>query len=427
MKSSAQIARRGQAGPDARNAPIPAGSDVPVRIGAAGQRWLNAASIGFFVWYSVYVLMLGKLFSPEVTPDWYRDLGILWDLADATVRNGHYPPAYYFPPPNAVLAHLYGLADRDLAFRIYLVAELAAVGLTIWAWARLIGLDQQPRRAVIILTAFLAAHTYIHFELHMHNTNAVTLALVSVALAFERRTGFSAGCYAFSMAVKPYSSALILPWMAWNRKGRWTTAVLCWLVLLFGVLPAMWFGVAESGELYREWIASLLTVVSNDDPHQLSVRAGIAAVGQRDISDPLVRWTALALQATWIAAVAAFFLPALRRPRPCSGMPAACECAAILLIGLPLGNHQQPARGIMLLTATLVISSVALDAQRSGPLRAVLGGILVAIAVSSHVIPIGPLHFLLTLPICLLALTGLAIVRALSSAGTPPFCEATAD
>jgi hypothetical protein len=47
--------------------------------------------------------------------------------------------------------------------------------------------------------------------------------------------------------------------------------------------------------------------------------------------------------------------------------------------------------------------------------RVLLGGIMVAIGISSHLVPMGALHFPLTLPICLLSLTGLGIVRALSS------------
>jgi hypothetical protein len=385
----------------------------------AGRRWLEAASIGFFVWYGIYVLMLGKFFSPAVTPDWYRDLGLLWDLADYTARTGHYLVGqYFFPPSNAVLAHLYGLIDRDIAFRIYLLAEVASVGVTIWAWSRLIGVETQPSRAAIILTAFLAAHTYVHFELHMHNSNAVTLAMVSLALAFERHTTFSAGSYAFSLAVKPYSSVLILPWMAWHGNARWTVSALCWLGLWFGALPAIWFGLAESVQLYGEWLASLFAAVANDDPNQLSIRAGVAALGQSEISDPVVRATALALEAGWIAALVAFFLPSLRRRIPPSGRRAACELAAILLIGLPLGNHQQPARGIVLLAPMLVIASAIFDARQSPRARAMLGGILIAIGISSHVVPMGTMHALLTLPICILSLIALSIVRAMP-AGCP--------
>jgi hypothetical protein len=197
-------------------------------------------------------------------------------------------------------------------------------------------------------------------------------------------------------------------------RWRWTAAALCWLALWYAVLPAAWFGVVESVQLYREWIASVFAIATGDSP--LSVQAGVAALGQWDIADPTARSTALALQAGWIAALAMFFLPALRRRLPCSGMPAACELAAILLIGLPLGNHQQPARDIALLPAMLVIAAVTFDARRSLRQRAILGAILVAIGVSTHVVPMGPVHFLLTLPICVLALIGLAIVRAMPSA-----------
>ena len=392
----------------------------------ADPRWLEAATIGFFVWYGIYVLMLGKFFATAVSPDWYRDLGILWFLADYTVQTGHYAGLYFFPPSNAVLVHLYGLIDRDLAFRIFLFAEVAAVALTIWAWSRLIGIATQPNRALIVLTAFAAAHAYVDFELHMHNANALTLAMVSLALAFERSTIFSTGSYAFSLALKPYSSVLILPWMAWHGNGRWAGTALCWLVLWFGALPAIWFGMAESIQLYREWLASVFVAVASDDPNQLSIWGGVAALGHAEISDPMVRMTALALQASWIAALLAFFWPSLRHRILRSGLPAACEFAAILLIGLPLGNHLQPARGVVLLAPMLVIASAVFDARQPPRLRAILGGILIAIGISSHAVPMGQVHALLTLPICMLSLIGLAIVRR-SAVGMPALVTSDPD
>ncbi len=391
------------------------GNTFSQRLGSIDdRRWIEIISVGFFAWYGIYVLMLGKFFSPVVTPDWYRDLGLLWDLADDAVRRGHYLVGqYFFPPSSAIIVHLYGLIDRDLAFRLFLLAEVAAVGLTMWAWLRLIGIAADRNRALVLLAAFFTTHTYIHFELQMHNANAMALAMVSLALAFQPRVGFSTGCYVFSLVVKPYSSCLILPWMVWHRDGRWAASALCWLVLWFGALPVIWFGATESVQLYREWIASLIAIVTNDDPRQLSIRAGVAALAQWDFSDARVEWTARALQATWILALAAFFVPSLRRRRTSCGIPAACDFAAILMIGLPLGNHQQPARGIVLLASALVIASAIFDPRQSPRRRSVLGGLLLAIGVSSHAVPMGPLHFLLTLPICMLSLLGLAVVRAM--------------
>lgn len=385
---------------------------------SAPPRWLSVAIVGFFAWYGIYILMLGKLFSPSVAPQWYRDLGILWDLADYTVRSGHYLVGqYFFPPSNAILAHVYGLMDRDIAFRLYLVAGLAAVAVTIWGWSRFIGIAADPSLAPIILVAFLASHFYVAFELSMHNTNAVTLALVSLALTFQRRPIFSSGCYAFALAIKPYSSVLIVPWMAWRGNWRWVAGALGWLVLWFGVVPAIWFGVSTNVELYREWLASMFAIAANNgDPNQLSIRAGLAALTHWDIADPRAAQLAIVLQAAWIVALAAFFLPTLMRRQAGSGVAAACEVAAILMIGLPLGDHQQPARAIVLLTATLLIAAAVFDDRNSRRRRVVLGAVLTAIGISTHVVPMGPLHFLLTLPVCLLALAGLAIARATPSA-----------
>ena len=47
------------------------------RLCAAHQRAIEIVIGGLFVAYAFYVLMLGKLFAPPMSPEWRRDLGIL--------------------------------------------------------------------------------------------------------------------------------------------------------------------------------------------------------------------------------------------------------------------------------------------------------------------------------------------------------------
>ena len=62
---------------------------------------------------------------------------------------------------------------------------------------------------------------------------SLAFALVSVALAWERRPVWSTACYVFSLVLKPFGSVLILPWMAWIGNWRWTAWALIWLVASF--------------------------------------------------------------------------------------------------------------------------------------------------------------------------------------------------
>jgi len=383
------------------------------RLCVTHQRLLEWVIGGFFVTYAFYVLMLGKLFAPPKSPDWFRDLGILWDLADYTVQHKAYPPGYFFPPSNAILAHLYGLIDRNLAFRLYLVVQVVAVAVAMWAWARLIHLTSRPSRSLVMLTAFLAVMVYIHAELAIHNTNAVTFCLISLALALQDRRQLSAGCYAASIAIKPYSSVFVLPWMAWNGHLGWTASALAWLLAFYVVLPVAWFGADITPGLYREWLANVAAAASTDGLHHSSVQGDITALASTWPS-LLVHLVSMALQAAWLGALTAFFVPtALRRTAP-NALALASEAAAILLIFLPLGAHQQPGRSITLLASTIVIGSAVFDPCQSRTSRGALAAILAMIGVSTYVVPIySPGFFLLTLPICLLALTGLAIVRAM--------------
>ncbi len=281
-------------------------------------------------------------------------------FADYAVQHKAYPPGYFFPPSNAILAHLYGLLDRDLAFRIYLVAQVAAVAGAMWAWARLLRLATRPSRSLVLLAGFLAALVYTHIELAMHNTNAVTFGLASLGLALPQRRQFSAACFALSLAIKPYSSVFILPWMAWNGRRAWAASALAWLFGFYAALPVAWFGAADTLRLYREWIGNVMAAAGDDGPQHVSMLAGVAALA-RAWPASWIDAIALTLQAAWLCALIAFFAPtALRRTAP-SATAFACEAAAILLIGLPLGAHQQPARGVTLLASTLVIGSAAFD------------------------------------------------------------------
>jgi hypothetical protein len=245
----------------------------------------------------------------------------------------------------------------------------------------------------------------------MHNFNLITLGLLSGAMLLERYTIVSATCYGLSVALKPYGSVLILPYMVWQSKLRWAAVALLGLLLLFVVMPIMSFGPTVTYQLYQDWMVSLFATWNSGSDHQASIRAGIAAVLSAPISDPLVERINWALHAIYIAIVAAFFLPTLLRRQILSGLPMASEVAALLLSPLPIGGHQQPARGAVLIVATLVMASALFDKRRTRCSHAVLAGLLAAIGVSTWTVPIGPLHFLLTLPVCLAALGGLAIAR----------------
>jgi hypothetical protein len=382
------------------------------------RRSLDLAVGAIAVVYALYVLQLGKMFSPAVAPDWYRDLGILWNDAEYLIDHRSYRPGLFFPPSCYILVHLFGLIGHGVAFRIYLILQVVALGAAMWAWARYAGIARSPSRALIVLTSGLACSTYVHIQLAMHNPNAETFALVSLALLWSRSTALSSGCYALSLAIKPYSSVFILPWMAWNGDCKWSLAAIAWLLAFFVILPAAWFGLAGAVDLHRQWLASLLSAGDNGSPTQDSLRGGLAALFGLAVTDPPIWWTSVILELVWLAALGAFFFRALLRRGPRVALVAASEAAAILLIGLPLGSHQQPSRMVVMLAAALVISTKIFDERQPLSVRLGLAAILLAIGLLAGLIPVGPIYFLATLPICLLALFGLWVVRTTVVAGT---------
>jgi Glycosyltransferase family 87 len=345
-------------------------------------------------------------------------LGILWTLSDYVFEHRRYSSlGYYFPPPNAILVHAYGFIDRELAFRLYVLIQVACFVLLLWMWSRWLGLGRRPDRLVVVLAAVLASLRYIHTEFAMHNLNLLSLVLVSAAVIFHRNrlAGF---LYALSLAIKPYSSVLVLPWMIWRGHLRWTAHAAFWLLIFFLVVPDLFFGIADAGALYRDWIEAL-TTASAGHVSGLSVKAGLAALLDRPLTDTLVVNANTVALGLWILVVAAFFAPTLVRKAPPSQFAAAAELAAILLVALPVGALQQPARGVALLTAMLVIAAAAFADARSSWSRIALFAVLAFVGISSQVVPMGPLFALLTLPICIAALAGLAIARRQPKLGKP--------
>jgi hypothetical protein len=377
---------------------------------ASRQRPIELVLGGALVVYLVYVLVLSKVFSASVAESWFRDLGILWTLSDHVFEHHRYlAHQYFFPPPNAIIVHAYGSFDRELAFRLYVVLQIACFLLSLWMWSRYLDLERRPARGVIVAIAVLTTLRYIHVEFAMHNVNLVGLALVSAAVLHHQRRA-AAFWYALSLAIKPYSSVLILPWMMWRGLWAWSAQAMLWLLALFALLPIACFGLSDTVALYRDWVSSL-TMAGTTQMSGVSVRAGFAALFHLPIEDSRVVLADVVALGVWVVVVAAFFLPTLLRKAPTSKFTIGAELAAILLVALPVGAHQQPARGVALVAATLVIAAAAFAEKRSRWSRIALLSILAAIGVSVHVVPLGPLFFLLTLPVCMAALAGLAIAR----------------
>jgi hypothetical protein len=181
--------------------------------------------------------------------------------------------------------------------------------------------------------------------------------------------------------------------------------------LFFVVLPTAWFGPIDAIKLHYAWLAALASVGDSGFASHASLRGGLAALAGASETDLWIRTISILLQLGWLATLVVFFAPAVRRRGKPPPLVGACEAAAILLIGLPLGSHQQPARMVVLVAAALVIAAHVVDDRQSIRTRASLAVALAIVGVLPWVIPLSPLFFVMTLPTCLLMLYGLAVVR----------------
>lgn len=350
--------------------------------------------------YLIYELMLAKLFSPSVGPDWFRDIGIQMHDSRALVAQRSLPN-YLYPPWTAIFYFLFSQLGETTAFRIHLMLETAAVVATLASWATITGLTQRPERFLAIALAFAASFYYVRFELKIHNINLLTLGVMSLAVLVRTRTGLSGLLYGFAVCLKPYGSALLLPWMAWRCQYRWSLASAIALLAFGFLLPAIWFGADGTTRLYGEWLRALAS--SGDSP--MTLRSALATLAGTDLATADM-WTK-AIEIAWLAALAAFFGFRLRGA-PVAGLSLAAEVSAMLIAPLPLG-YQQPARFAVLLVPMLVIAAAAVEKSRPRARRLILSAILLLVGLAPWLVPIGPELCLLSPLLCFATLLGLAV------------------
>lgn len=378
------------------------------------KRWVEFACGATIVVITVYCAYLGKLFSPHIDPNYFRDFGILSALARYVFEHGHYQiGAYFYPPSNAVYIHLVTLLGEETAFRLHLITQSVALMIVLVAWLRIIRLHERADPMRITLCAFLAALFYVGFELRMHNINMLCLGLVSAALWLRRRTWFSGLLFAMAIALKPYGSILILPWMFWNHEVRWGVVTAIWCIILMALMPIAWFGFEGTLRLYGEWLLSVRTTNHPDWilAHGFSLGRGIAELFDADLFAPSVKWVTRSLQLVWIVMVGAFFAPTLfRRSLPC-GPTMASEVSVLLMAPLPLGGLQQIARNVVILVPLLVLSGKTFDRETPVFARTLFLLTLLLAAVLPRVVPVTNLQCIVTLGLCCLILLDLALAK----------------
>jgi hypothetical protein len=373
--------------------------------------------------FAIYYPYLGKLFSPAIDPHRFRDFGILINLADWVVEHGRYPiGVYYNPPPNVIYMRLLTKIGAENAFRLHLVAQSTAFVFTLVAWSRIIGIDGRADRMRILLCACLAALFYVSFELQMHNMNMLCLGLVSVALWLRNCPWLSGALFAAAVAIKPYGSVLIVPYMLWSREFRWCLATAVWTIVVMAVLPIAYFGAETALGLYSEWLQSI-AITANPEwvrVYGFSLQAGLAIVLGADFSEGHVKLLTHTTEAVWLVLLAWFFFPVLRRRVLPGGKILAAEVGALLIAPLPLGGLQQIARSVVFLVAALSIVNAVFERQTPRSWRVVLILILLAVAIVPRVVPLGQVQCVVTAALCILTLLGLAMTRALADRPTAP-------
>ena len=373
------------------------------------QRLLEVTILVMFAAYIFYELVIGKFFSAHIELIKFRDYGLIIDLMTKTVNNNRYEVGYFFPPPNLVLVGTLSRVGQDTSFRLFLALGAISFVVTFYFWSVVAGFSKKTERFIIVLCGFAGSLYYIRFEFQMHNLNLIGMGLLSWQVYLLKRTCASGVVFGLGTCLKPYGSVLLLPWMLWKGQLRWCLAAILAVLVIGLVVPALWFGLSDTGRLYREWLAS---VASTSDPAFVrasgqSLRAGVAALLGIDPYAPIVGLVTHLAELTWLVMLATFFF-VRRRADVTFGLPMAAEVAALLMVPLPIG-YQQPARMVVLLVATLVLAAAALDTAREARTRYALWTSLLLVGTIPWVVPLGPAHCVVTLVVCVLSLVGLSI------------------
>jgi hypothetical protein len=212
-------------------------------------------------------------------PDELSDFEVYWRAAVRTLRSeplyrvtdAHW--RFKYLPGFAVLVAPVGMLSLASAKAVWFVFSAALVPALI---ALSIALLPQQRRSTrtLAFVAVIAMGKFLANDLGLGQVNVLFADIVCGAiLATQRGRDLAAGVLiVLATAVKPYA-VVFLPWLAVTRGRRALAAGAAAFVVLLA-LPLVFYGVAPTVELHREWwktvTESTASTLTNPDNMSLS-------------------------------------------------------------------------------------------------------------------------------------------------------------
>jgi hypothetical protein len=217
-------------------------------------------------------------------------------------------------------------------------------------------------------------------------------------------------------------SLVFLPWLLWRRRFAAFASCVATLVVLWAVLPFVFFGGAAPA-IFADWIAELrnsgTTLVYQMPAPWITLRHFVVGLLGTPPFETPVTTVLTVLQVAWLAAVGAYFW--LTRPAvlPAPPLHTGADAAVLMMLPLPFSTTLQPTHGVPTLLAFTIIIVAACDARRPTAARAVLAALVLAALVLRQAMKEWALRGGMTFAILCLCLAGLALVVGRRRAKAP--------
>lgn len=338
------------------------------------------------------------------------DTQIIFDRTHEIFARADYPArlqigntAAVFPyPPSAVLLFR-GLEIFGMRAFIALWTILMVTALLVTFRASLAGEAEELRCAWLVLGAasLMFADSPVSWDLRSGNSNLIYLGLVMAGYGLIHRRPWLAGALVgLSISLKLYSG-LLLVWLAFNGPRRTLYAAAIAIVVLWIILPVMFFGPYGSIKLYTGWREQLriidglwvyrIIATNAYGPPLITLRRAVITLTGASPDAATTRSLIFLLWAVWIAALLWYAHRALIGGRVIAPSRAALADWTILMLApLPFSPWIEPYHAVAVVPGTILCLVLALDNQLGNRERmlAAVGAVLVFLTIHLIGVPL---------------------------------------
>jgi hypothetical protein len=292
----------------------------------------------------------------------------------ASLALGNVNEVYPYPPPAALIFTALG----SLGPEVYSAVWLSLTFLALFATFRfsLAGEPPQITRAwaATLLPVLLLVTNPIKYDLQNANDNLIILAMTMASYALlSRRPVVSGILLALTISLKLYTGVLLV-WLIFFRP-RAAASCIAGLVVLWLVVPVLYFGIGGALQVYRGWLEQLAIV--NDPSVYLSLGSGAGApvISLRRAAATITGSSAFSWQATlalsamqlvWLCTLGGYAARAwLSRPTPVCSRITLADWSIMLLAPLPFSPWLEPYHAVVEIPAFILCMLIISDDDQS--------------------------------------------------------------